>query len=69
MFRVITAAIPFLNARIQGLDVLYRSATGKYSAIDKLEAGETLDDVKNKIMRKFGLRAGTMVGLTALYFY
>ena len=68
MFRVITAAIPFLNARIQGLDVLYRSAFGKYSAIDKLEAGETLDDVKNKIMRKFGLRAGTMVGLTALYY-
>jgi hypothetical protein len=68
LFRVITAAIPFLNARIQGLDVLYRSATGKYSAIDKLEPGETLDDVKNKIMRKFGLRAGTMVGLTALYY-
>tara|TARA_R110000824_G_scaffold101566_2_gene241205 strand:+ start:325 stop:7554 length:7230 start_codon:yes stop_codon:yes gene_type:complete len=68
LFRVITAAIPFLNARIQGLDVLYRSATGKYSAIDKLEPGETLDDVKNKIMRKFGLRAGTMIGLTALYY-
>ena len=29
---IITTAIPFLNARIQGLDVLYRSMTGKYSA-------------------------------------
>ena len=25
LFRVITSAIPFLNARVQGLDVLYRS--------------------------------------------
>jgi hypothetical protein len=68
IFRMITAAIPFFNARIQGLDVLYRSATGKYSAIDKLEAGETIDDVKNRIIRKFGLRAGTMMGLTLLYY-
>jgi hypothetical protein len=60
--------MPFFNARIQGLDVLYRSATGKYSATDKLEAGETIGDVKSRIIRKFLLRAGTMVSLTALYY-
>ena len=68
LFRVITAAIPFLNARIQGLDVLYRSATGKYSSIDKLEEGETLEDFQRKVIRKFATRAGTMVALTALYY-
>ena len=68
LFRVITASIPFLNARIQGLDVLYRSASGKYSAIDKLEEGETLEDFQRKVMRKFGLRASAMVALTALYY-
>ena len=68
VFRIITAAIPFMNARIQGLDVLYRSATGKYSAIDKLEQGETLQDLQNKIMRKFGLRASMMIGATLLYY-
>jgi hypothetical protein len=30
--RYLTAAIPFLNARIQGLDVLYRAGMGKYSS-------------------------------------
>jgi hypothetical protein len=30
--RIVTTAIPFLNARIQGLDVLYRSGTGQYSS-------------------------------------
>ena len=29
MFRVVTSAIPFMNARIQGLDVLYRSMSGQ----------------------------------------
>jgi len=30
--RYLTAAVPFLNARVQGLDVLYRAGTGRYSA-------------------------------------
>jgi hypothetical protein len=68
IFRIITSAIPFMNARIQGLDVLYRSATGKYSAIDKLEQGETIKDLQNKIIRKFGLRASMMITATLLYY-
>ena len=68
MFRVVTSAIPFMNARIQGLDVLYRSASGQYSASDRLQEGETLNDVKNKIQRKFALRASAMIAATALYY-
>ena len=29
--KIITAVIPFLNARVQGLDLLWRAGTGKYS--------------------------------------
>lgn len=68
MFRVVTSAIPFMNARIQGLDVLYRSMSGQYSATDRLQEGETLNDVKNKIQRKFALRASAMIAATALYY-
>ena len=35
-FRILTSAIPFLNARIQGLDVLGRAFAGNYSSMDKL---------------------------------
>ena len=68
MFRVVTSAIPFMNARIQGLDVLCRSMSGQYSATDRLQEGETLNDVKNKIQRKFALRASAMIAATALYY-
>ena len=68
LFRVVTSAIPFMNARIQGLDVLYRSASGQYSATERLQEGETLDDVKNRIQRKFALRASAMIAATALYY-
>lgn len=40
-FRIITSAIPFLNARIQGLDVLGRAFAGNYSSMDKLGSEET----------------------------
>jgi hypothetical protein len=30
--KIVTAVIPFLNARVQGLDVLYRASRGRYSA-------------------------------------
>ena len=68
LFRVITAAIPFLNARIQGLDVLYRSASGQYSAVEKLGEGETLADVKNRIQRTMALRASMLAAITAIYY-
>lgn len=68
LFRAITAAIPFLNARIQGLDVLYRAGSGQYSAVEKLGEGETLADVKNRIQRTMILRASALAAVTAIYY-
>jgi len=53
--RILTAAVPFLNARVQGLDVLYRAAAGKGSG-----------DVK-EIQRRFFARGMTMFALSCLY--
>ena len=68
LFRIITAAIPFLNARIQGLDVLHRGLTGKYSAVEKQQIGESLKEVQSRILRRTALNASLLVGLTALYY-
>jgi len=69
MFRVITSAIPFLNARIQGLDVIYRSSFGgTYSAQDKLQEGETLDQLKKRIFKRTALRGGMIMASTMLYY-
>jgi len=68
MFRTITAAIPFLNARIQGLDVLFRSFTGKYSAVEKLQEGETREDVRKRILKTAITRGGFLMALTAMYY-
>jgi len=68
MFRTITAAIPFLNARIQGLDVLFRSFTGKYSAVEKLQEGETREDVRKRILKTAITRGGFLMALTAIYY-
>ena len=68
MFRVVTSAIPFLNARIQGLDLIYRSFRGTYSAQDKLQEGETLDELKNRIFRRTALRGGTIMASTLIYY-
>jgi len=68
MFRTITAAIPFLNARIQGLDVLFRSFTGKYSTIEKLQEGESREEVRKRILRRAFTRGGFLMALTALYY-
>ena len=57
--RVITAAIPFLNARFQGLDVFYRSARGQYNANKEMS--------KRKQQQVFATRALTLAGLTGLY--
>ena len=67
-FRIVTAAIPFLNARIQGLDVLGRAFTGKYSAIDKLDEGQTREDLKRQIFTKTLLRGATLASITLLYY-
>ena len=68
LFRIITAAIPFLNARIQGLDVLHRGLTGKYSAVEKQQIGESLKEIQSRILRRTALNASLLVGLTALYY-
>jgi len=67
-FKILTTAIPFLNARVQGLDVLYRSFTGKYSAQDKLQEGGSLEDLQGMIMRRALSRMAVLIGTTALYY-
>jgi len=68
LFRYLTSAVPFLNARIQGLDVLWRSMSGQYSAIEKQREGETLKDVQKRITRGFITRGSIMFAITALYY-
>jgi hypothetical protein len=56
VIRVLSAIVPFLNARIQGLDVLYRSGLGKAAMVNKEE------------MRKaFWQRSLFLLGLTGMY--
>jgi len=56
--RVITASVPFLNARIQGLDKLYQAGTGRSGVFPE----------RKKNILRFVTRAGLMVGLTGLYY-
>ena len=60
VMRVITAAIPFMNARIQGLDVLYRAATGKYSTNQR-------NLIKSRVITNFLARGMTLAVLSGLY--
>ena len=55
--RILTAAVPFLNARFQGLDVFYRTASGG------------LNDPNAKQMQKAFIKRGLLLmGLTAMYY-
>ena len=56
--RILTAAVPFLNARMQGLDIFYRASFGRMNTADAKE-----------IQRKFFVRGMTMMGLSALYYF
>ena len=56
VIRVITAAIPFLNARIQGLDVLYRAAFGEINSANA-----------EQIQKSFFIRGAQMMALSAMY--
>jgi len=58
--RIVTAAIPFLNARFQGLDVLYRSAKGDYSTVKGVD--------KRRQSINFIMRGSFLTALTAIYF-
>ena len=59
VMRAITAAIPFLNARIQGLDVLWRGAIGVNNA--------NTDLGKNRAQLSFALRGALLATATAMY--
>ena len=60
LMRTLTAAIPFLNARMQGVDVLWRSFTGRYSANKEAQ--------NMHIMRTAMLRGATLMAATSIYY-
>ena len=55
--RILTAAIPFLNARMQGMDLLYRATTGQMNMANA-----------KQIQKTFFIRAATMMGLSLMYY-
>jgi len=65
VIRVMTAAIPFLNARMQGLDVLYRA--GIRPLTDKLLFGKEPTQREKEIQRIFFVRGMTISALSAMY--
>jgi hypothetical protein len=56
LIRVLTAVVPFMNARIQGLDVLYRSGFGKSATQNK-----------ERMQKAFITRSLTLMGLSWMY--
>ena len=60
LMRTLTAAIPFLNARMQGVDVLYRAFTGRYSANKEKQ--------NMQVIRAAMLRGGSLMALTSIYY-
>lgn len=67
--KLITTGIPFLNARIQGLDVLYRSHTGKYSAsISKENLDKSAEEIAMAIRKRAMTRGLMLTFITGLYY-
>ena len=64
--RLLTAMVPFLNARIQGLDRLYLAATGKSGAMYKKDGAPERSKLKN--FSNFAWRALLLSGTTAIYY-
>lgn len=56
--RILTAAVPFLNARMQGLDVFYRAAFGKMASADAAA-----------IQKSFFIRGATLMALSSMYWF
>jgi hypothetical protein len=56
--RILTAAVPFLNARMQGLDVFYRAAFGKNASEDAAA-----------IQKSFFIRGSMLTALTTMYWF
>ena len=63
--RIMTAAIPFLNARMQGLDVLYRA--GISPTFRQLMYGDKPTDRQKSIQKAFIVRGMTMAAMSAMY--
>jgi hypothetical protein len=61
--RIVTAAIPFLNARIQGLDVLYRAGMAPRPA------GVNKTDHQKRVQKNFFIRGATMMALSSMYWF
>jgi len=58
MTRIISSLVPFLNARVQGLDLLYRAGYGKMATEN------------SEVMKKaFISRSLQLLGMTAMYWY
>ena len=68
LWKVITSGIPFLNARVQGLDVLYRGFTGQYSAIEGTYKNMTQEEIKAEIQKKALMRGIFLTSLTFAYY-
>ena len=56
--RILTAAVPFLNARMQGLDVFYRAMFGKMASADAAA-----------IQKSFFIRGATLMSLSCMYWF
>lgn len=56
LIRIVTALVPFMNARIQGLDVLYRSGFGKMATA-----------TRERQQKAFMTRGLTLFALSSLY--
>jgi hypothetical protein len=69
IFRLITSAIPFLNARLQGLDVLGRAHLGRYSAVRKFKLGEQRSEMAKDIALGTLMRGGFLALLTGIYYF
>jgi hypothetical protein len=57
LIRIATAALPFFNARLQGLDLFYRASAGQMNSQDAQE-----------IKRRFWIRGMTMAALSVMYY-
>lgn len=57
LIRILTAAVPFFNARLQGLDLFYRASTGNMNTNDA-----------KAIQLKFWTRGATMMALSVMYY-
>jgi hypothetical protein len=59
IIRILTAAVPFLNARIQGLDILFRTAIMPFG-------GSATDQARQR-MKTFWVRGMTIMALSSMY--